>query len=285
MTVFLNGNYVDGSAAVIPVTDRGFIFGDGVYEVFRSVDGRLFEGERHQERLEEGLAALRIAMPEAAHGGALREIAARLLEENGHSRGHATVYVQITRGAAPRAHQFPADDVRPTMFVTTSALNSLEAVRSAGAVVITQPDVRWYRCNIKTIQLLPNVLAKQAAIESGGFEALFIRNGMVTEGTHSNLFAVLEGEVRTHPDNNLILPGVTRSVVLELAAELGFPVREEAITEEEIGQVDELFLTGTTTDVLPIAQVDGRHVGTGSPGPVAGQLYEALYRRMHEGRD
>jgi D-alanine transaminase len=285
MIVFLNGNYIDAAQAVVPVTDRGFIFGDGVYEVYRSVDGRLFAGERHQQRLEEGLAALRIPTPDHARAGALREVADRLLAENGHSRGHSTVYVQVTRGAAPRVHQFPPEDTQPTMYVTTAPLKSLDEIRSAGARVITQPDVRWYRCNIKTIQLLPNVLAKQAAVESGAFEALFIRNGMVTEGTHSNLFAVLEGVIRTHPDNNLILPGITRSVVLELAAQLGLEVREEAITEEEIGQADELFLTGTTTDVLPIVEVDGRHVGAANPGPVASRLYEALAKAMSEPAD
>jgi D-alanine transaminase len=284
MIVFLNGNFVDASRASIPVTDRGFIFGDGVYEVYRSVDGRLFAGDRHQQRLEEGLAALRIPMPDAAHAGELKEIAARLLGENGHAAGHATIYVQITRGAAPRAHQFPPDGTAPTMYVTTSPLKSLAETRASGAAAITQPDVRWYRCNIKTIQLLPNVLAKQAAVESGAFEAIFIRDGMVTEGTHSNLFAVLEGELRTHPDNNLILPGITRSVVLEIARDLGITVREEAIAADEIGQVDELFLTGTTTDVLPVTEVDGRHVGTGSPGEVATKLYEALSSMM-EGRD
>jgi D-alanine transaminase len=140
--------------------------------------------------------------------------------------------------------------------------------------------VRWLRCDIKTIQLLPNVLAKQAAVEAGAFEAIFIRDGYAMEGTHSNLFAVLDGELRTHPTNNLILPGVTRDVVLELAREQGIPVREEPVTEAELRRADELFFTGTTTDVLPVGRVDDFTVGNGRPGPIAGALYKALVARM-----
>lgn len=281
MQAYLNGQYLAKDQARLSVDDRGFVFGDGVYEVFRAIDGELFEAERHQRRLEEGLQALRITPPREAEAGTLNEIATRLLRENGHDSGHATVYIEITRGAAPRAHVFPAAGTPPTVYLTTNPFKDAAAVRQAGAKAITQPDVRWLRCNIKTVQLLPNVLAKQAAAEAGAFEAILIReNGTVTEGTHSNLFAVLEGEIRTHPANNYILPGITRAVVLELAAELGMTVREEAITEQELGACDELFLTGTTTDVMPVVSLDGRLVGTGEPGPIAMKLYEGLVARM-----
>lgn len=278
---YLNGEYLDKSAATLSVDDRGFVFGDGIYEVFRAIDGELFEGERHQRRMLAGLDALRITRPQEAERAATAEIASRLLRENGHDTGHATVYVEITRGAAPRAHVFPPAATRPTVFITTYPFKDASDVRARGAAAITQPDVRWLRCNIKTVQLLPNVLAKQAAAEAGAFEAIFIReDGTVTEGTHSNLFAVLDGELRTHPATHLILPGITREVVIELAAELGMPVREEAITEGELGGCDELFLTGTTTDVMPLVSLDGRLVGTGEPGPIAMRLYEALAARM-----
>ena len=281
MQAYLNGKYLPKDQAALSVDDRGFVFGDGVYEVYRAVDGELFEGERHHRRLAAGLQAIRIAPPREVEPAVLGEIATRLLRENGHDAGHATVYVQVTRGAAPRAHVFPAADTRPTVFLTTYPFKDAAAVRARGAAAITQPDVRWLRCDIKTVQLLPNVLAKQAAQEAGAFEAILIReNGVVTEGTHSNLFAVLEGELRTHPANNYILPGITRAVVLELAAEQGLTVREEAITEQELGACDELFLTGTTTDVMPVVSLDGRLVGTGEPGPIAMQLYEALAARM-----
>ena len=234
MQAYLNGKYLDKSAATVSVDDRGFVFGDGVYEVYRAVDGELFEGARHHARLLAGLDALRIGRPAEAGEQELGAIAARLLQANGHDTGHATVYFEITRGAAPRAHVFPAAGTAPTVFVTTYAFKDSAALRAEGAKAITQPDVRWLRCNIKTVQLLPNVLAKQAAAEAGAFEAILIReDGTVTEGTHSNLFAVLEGEIRTHPATNLILPGVTRAVVLEIIAELsgelGLTLREEAM--------------------------------------------------------
>lgn len=281
MRAYLNGEYVDKSNASLSVDDRGFVFGDGVYEVYRAIDGELFEGDRHHRRLLFGLEQLRIDQPREAAPASLVEIASRLLKENGHDTGHATVYVQITRGAAPRAHVFPAAGTPPTIFITTYPFKDATAMRAEGAKAITQPDVRWLRCNIKTVQLLPNVLAKQAAAEAGALEAILIReDGTVTEGTHSNLFAVVEGEIRTHPATNLILPGITREVVLELAAELDMTVRQEPITEGELGGCDELFLTGTTTDVMPVVSLDGRLVGTGQPGPVAMKLYDALVSRM-----
>ena len=280
MIVYLNGSYISSEHAQLSALDRGFVFGDGVYEVWRVVNGRLFEAERHRERLERGLRDLRIGPPDGADADGLRTIAERLLRENGLLDGHATFYVQVTRGAAPRTHQFPPPSTRPTIFAYTGALKSLDQDRRTGARAITRPDVRWLRCDIKTVQLLPNVLAKQAAVDAGAFEAIFVRDGIVTEGTHSNLFAVLNGELRTHPTNNLILPGVTRDVVLELARELGIPRREQAVTEADLRKVEELFFTGTTTDVLPVVRVDDFMIGDGRPGPIAGALYEALLARM-----
>jgi D-alanine transaminase len=237
MLVYLNGSYLPADRAQLSALDRGFVFGDGVYEVWRVVNGKLFEAERHRERLERGLRELRIGPPDGADADGLRTIAERLLRENGLLDGHATFYVQVTRGVAPRTHQFPPAGTRPTIFAYTAALKSLEQDRRIGARAITRPDVRWLRCDIKTIQLLPNVLAKQAAVEAGAFEAIFVRDGYAMEGTHSNLFAVLDGKVRTHPANNLILPGVTRDVVLELARDLGIPSREEPVTEAELRKV------------------------------------------------
>src|SRR3712207_4618727 len=279
-TVYVNGSYLPSERASLSPLDRGFVFGDGVYEVWRVVNGRLFEAERHRERLERGLRELRIGPPDAADADGLRTIAERLLGENGLLDGHATFYVQVTRGAAPRAHQFPPVGTRPTIFAYTAGLKSLDEARRTGARAITQPDVRWLRCDIKTIQLLPNVLAKQAAVDAGAFEAIFVRDGIAMEGTHSNLFSVLNGELRTAPANNLTLPGVTRSVVLELAQELGIPCREQPVTEAELRWVEEVFFTGTTTDVLPVVQVDDFQIGDGKPGPIAAALYEALVGRM-----
>jgi D-alanine transaminase len=280
MLVYLNGSYVPAERAQLSALDRGFVFGDGVYEVWRVVNGRLFEAERHRDRLERGLRELRIGPPDGADADGLRTIAERLLRENGLLEGHATFYVEVTRGVAPRTHQFPPTGTRPTIFAYTAALKSNQHDRRTGARAITRPDIRWLRCDIKTVQLLPNVLAKQAAIEAGAFEAIFIRDGVATEGTHSNLFAVLDGELRTHPANNLILPGVTRDVVLELAREQRIPVREEPVGESDLRKCAEIFFTGTTTDVLPIVRVDDFVVGNGKPGPIAGALYDGLVARM-----
>jgi D-alanine transaminase len=261
---------------MIPVEDRGFIFGDGVYEVWRVIGGRLFETERHLARLKFGLRELRIAEPDLTDADVLCGIADRLLTESGLLDGEATLYVEITRGAAPRTHNFPPAGTKPTVFATVNRFTPPEELRARGAAAITMPDIRWLRCDIKTVQLLPNVLAKQAAVEAGATEAWLIRDGVVTEGSHANVLGVLDGAIRTHPTNNLILPGITRSVVLELARAAGIPVVEEAFGERDIANLEEAFLAGTTTDVMPIVRVDDRVIGDGAPGPITRRLHTAF---------
>ena len=282
MLVYLNGRYLPSADATISVMDRGFVFGDGVYEVWRVVRGQLFEAERHQARLDRGLRALRIVPPDEARLERIVAIAERLLDENGLAAGEATLYVEITRGAAPRTHYFPPADTLATMLVTVSAFTPSPA-RFSGTTVITQPDIRWMRCDIKTIQLLPNVLARQAATEAGASEAIFVRDGIITEGSHTTVFGVIGGVLRTHRANHHVLPGVTRDVVMELARELGREVREEGIPLTELPRVTELFLTGTTTDVTPVLQVDGRAIGDGAPGRLTGTLRDRLIARMVSG--
>jgi D-alanine transaminase len=277
--LYLNGQFVPDAQATISVLDRGFIFGDGVYEVWRVVQGRLFEPERHQARLERGLSELQIVQPAAARLASITEIGERLFSENGLLDAEATLYVEITRGAAPRTHYFPPASTAPTMLVAASPFTPSPA-RHKGTAVVTQPDIRWLRCDIKTIQLLPNVLARQAATVAGASEAIFVRDGVITEGTHTTIFGVLDGVLRTHPANNLVLPGVTRDIVIEIAHSLGIPVREEAISTEELHQLDELLLTGTTTDVTPILSVDGLPIGNGTPGAVARALLGELLSRI-----
>jgi D-alanine transaminase len=279
MLVYLNGRYVPSGEATISALDRGFVFGDGVYEVWRVARGRLFEAARHHARLARGLRELRIPAPPESTLERITAIGERLLDENGLAGVEATLYVEITRGVAPRTHYFPPADTAPTMLAMASGFTPSQA-RHRGTVVITQPDVRWLRCDLKTVQLLPNVLARQAATEAGASEAIFVRDGVLTEGTHTTVFAVIDGVLRTHPANNLVLHGVTRDLVSELAAEAGIAVREQAITVGELPNVSELFLTGTTTDVTPVVRVDARPVGTGSPGPVARLLLDRLLERM-----
>lgn len=280
MTVYLNGQYLKAEDAKIPVLDRGFIFGDGVYEVWRFVDGTLFEHERHERRLKNGLKSIEIDVPDR-DVEALADVAERLIGENGLSRGEGTFYVEVTRGAAPRTHAFPPRGTRPTIFGMVSKFQVPEALREAGAKAITQPDVRWLRCDVKTIQLLPNCLAKQKAHEAGALEAIFIRDGIVTEGTHTSVLGVKDGTLLTHPLSPLILPSVTREVVLEIAHEQGVPVKERPFSETELFQLDELFVSGTTTDVTPIVEVDGKKIGAGRPGPVSKQLYAGLQGRLY----
>jgi D-alanine transaminase len=279
---YRNGEYLPRASATISVEDRGFIFGDGVYEVWRVVDGKLFETDRHLARLAFGLSELRIDSPDILRGEPLREIADRVLAESGLLEGEASLYVEVTRGAAPRAHAFPPAGTKPTVFVMANRLTPANALRERGAAAITTPDIRWLRCDIKTIQLLPNVLAKQAAAERGATEAIMIRDGVVTEGSHANVLAVVDGAVRTHPLNNLILPGITRGVILDLARNLGIGVREEALTESELFEVDELFIVGTTTDVMPIVRVNDRPIGAGVPGETTKRLSREYRAFMEE---
>ena len=276
--VFLNDAFVPAADARIPVGDRGFLFADGVYEVMRVYGGRRVLFDAHLARLERGLAELAIAWDGAA---GLAAIADRLLAENGLSDADATVYVQVTRGAPEkRSHAFPAG-VAPTVYVAAQAHPRHPDERyEAGVKAILVEDTRWKRRDIKTISLLPNVLANQRAHELGAFEALFVEDGNVLEGSHSNLFAVLDGVARTHPATREILPGITRAVILELAREVGVETREEPIPRDALGAASELFLTGTTTEVMPVTRLDGAPVGSGRPGPVARALQAAYVERV-----
>jgi D-alanine transaminase len=252
------------------------VFGDGVYEVWRVVNGRLFENERHLARLAFGLGELRIVPPEIVHPERLLDVANHLLEQSGLTDAEATLYVEITRGVAPRTHAFPVSAVEPTVYATVNRFTPPEAQRLRGAACITIPDIRWLRCDIKTIQLLPNVMAKQAAAERDAVDAIMLRDGMATEGSHANVFAVVDGVVRTHPTNHLILPGITRAIVIDLARERGLTVREDAVSDAELKRADEIFLAGTTTDVMPIVTLDDHPVGSGTPGEITTQLVRAF---------
>ena len=277
---YLNGEFLPRSSATLSVDDRGFVFGDGVYEVWRVIGGRPFELDAHLARLQSGLGELRIAPPDIVERDVFTAVADRLLAAAGLLAGEATIYLEITRGAAPRTHAFPAVATRPTVYAVANRFEPPEPLRARGARAITAADTRWLRCDIKTIQLLPNVLAKQAAADAGATEAIFVRGGDVTEGSHTNVFGVRRGVVHTHPANNLILHGVTRQVVIDLARAQALEVRETPIGAAQLGELDELFLVGTTTDVMPVVQVDQTPIGAGTPGPVARQLQQALRARL-----
>jgi D-alanine transaminase len=279
MPVYLNGEYIPAEAARVPVDDRGFLFADGVYEVARVYDGRIFKMDRHLRRMADGLAAIRVEFPGLAE---LAGVAERLLDENGLRSGGATIYIQVTRGVAPRKHAFPTG-VQPTVFVAARPYaEPPESYWTAGVAAIRYPDVRWARCDIKSVALLPNVLANQAAHEVDAFEALFVRDGVVIEGSHSNFAAVLDGTVVTYPRCNYILAGITRESVLQLCRDLDIPVREGPVYERELYEAGEAFLLGTTTEVMPVVRVDGRPIGEGTPGPITRRLIQA-YRALTRG--
>jgi D-alanine transaminase len=196
-------------------------------------------------------------------------------------RGEATVYLQVSRGAAARVHHFPPPGTTATVYASASAFKPDLAMREHGAKGITLADIRWARCDLKTVNLLGPVLARQAAAEAGAYEAILHRDGMVTEGAATNVFMVVDGVLRTYPLSHYILPGITRAVVVELAAGLGIPLAERPVALRDLPHVAELFVCGTTTDVQPIVELDGRPIADGKPGPVTVKLREALASRMY----
>jgi D-alanine transaminase len=277
--VYLNGEFLPRHEAKLSVDERGFFFGDGVYEVTRAVDGRLFESGRHLKRLARGLRELRLEPSISL--GEIEAVSLELLRRNDITSGEGTVYLQITRGAAPRTHHFPPAGTPCTVFLSAQRFALPSDKRATGVSVVTYPDIRWSRCDIKTVNLLAAVMAKQHAVDHGVFEAIFVRESAITEGSHTNVFGVIDGELRTYPASNLILPGITRDVVLEVARELDVPVNETPFHVHHLPQLQEAFLTGTTTDVMPIVSIDGTPVGDGRPGKVSMQLYEALAARLY----
>lgn len=273
--VYLNGEYLPKDAARISPDDRGFLFADGVYEVIRSYGGRLFGEGPHLDRLANGLAALRIAGVDAR---SLGDVAREVLARNDLAAHDATVYVQVTRGAAPRTHAFPAPPVPPTVYVSAQRFVP-KYDPATGVAAITVPDLRWARCDIKSVSLLPNCLANQQAQEAGAQEAIFIRDGVALEGSHTSFFALLDGVVRTAPTSNYILPGVTRAAILDICRREGIRAEEAPVSHHQLRQAEELFLAGTTMEVMPIVRLDGRNVSGGRPGPVAQQLLQR-FREM-----
>jgi D-alanine transaminase len=283
--VYVNGALVPRTEARVSVEDRGFVFGDGVYEVLRIINGRPFAARFHNERLRRSLEGIRISLAGKDSPESLTEIGRHLLEENGLLQGEATLYMQVTRGATTRAHNFPPPEVPPTVYISVARFTPYSELARNGASAITHPDLRWGRCDLKTLNLLPNVLASQAAKERGTFEAMLIRDGVVTEGTKTNFFGVVDGTLRTHPCDEHILPGVTRSILRELARELSVELDETPIQESEIPQLSELFLTGTTTDVMPVVTLDNKPVGNGKPGEVTRKLQGVLAESLASGGD
>ena len=250
--------------------DRGYYFGDGVYEVFRVYNGRIFEAEGHYRRLEKSARDTRIALPYPIPQ--LNERLVELIRLNELDEG--IVYLQITRGEAPRSHPFP--QAEPVLMAYCSPLARPLQTMEKGIRAITMDDIRWLRCDLKTLNLLPNVMAKQHAIDQGADDVILHRSGVVTECSASNFMIVKDGVVRTHPANHLILHGITRDVVIRLAGQLSIALQEEPFTLEDLHTADEAFLTSTTQEVMPVISVNGEPVSSGQPGPVTRKLQQAF---------
>lgn len=277
---YVNGRYVPHANAMVHIEDRGYQFADGVYEVVPVVDGVLIDETAHLDRLGYSLGELRIAWPvrRTALGVILRELMAR----NGLKRG--IIYFQVTRGVAPRDHKFPGA-AKSALVITTKRLNPPSAAMiNDGVAVSTQPDIRWARRDIKSVSLLPNILAKQAAVEAKAFEAWLVEaNGIVTEGSSTNAWIVTQaGEVVTHPKTYDILGGVTRLSLLELARKAGTKVIERAFTRDEALAAAEAFLTSSSAFVVPVTRIDGQAIGNGKPGPVTRRLREIYVASVNE---
>lgn len=277
-----NGEELPLDQVRVSVLDRSFLFGDAVYEMLRLYDGRPFLLAEHLERLRYSLGELRIRAD-------VDRLERRMRSTLEHSRvANGAIYIHISRGAAPRrTHQFPVPPPPPNELIWVRAVegDAAAAYRESGATAITVPDLRWKRCDIKSVNLLGNVLAAEAAEEAGCFEAILIgSDGVITEGSHTSVFGVQAGRVLTAPLQSNVLPGITRSLVVKLAARVGVPIVEESLRQNQLRELDELFITGTSIDLLPVTVVDGRPVGSGRPGPVAARLRQAYLDFVADGQ-
>lgn len=272
LIVYLNGEYLPLNQAKVSVLDRGFLFGDGIYEVIPVYGGKPFRLAEHLERLGNSLAGIRMVSPLSAL--AWQDVFSQLIQ----GMEDQQIYLQITRGVGPkRDHAFPSG-VEPSVFAMCTPIAPIPA---SGVKAITVPDIRWQWCHIKAVTLLANVLQRQQAVELGCAEAIMVRDGYANEGAASNLFAVVDGVLLTPPKGNDILPGITRDLVVEIAQDNFMPLEQRRIVVDELRQAEEVWLTSSTREVLPVIELDGRKVGKGEPGSVWVRM-NALYQERKE---
>ncbi len=274
---YVNGTFLPIDEATISIEDRGFQFADGVYEVVSTYGGRPYAMGAHMERLQRSLHEIRIEFDVSG----LPAVVQQGIERAGFDE--ALVYLQITRGAAPRHHEFPERPPQPTVVMTVKQLHRPDpTLHERGVSVITTPDLRWKRCDIKSIALLPNILAKQLAHEAGAYEAILVDDGeRVTEGSSTSSFRVTGGVVFTSSPGAHILPSITRGVLIDLIHGLGIKLLEEFSTVEDYRTADEVFLAGTTTEAMPVIRVDDMQIGDGTPGPITRRIREAFVTSVH----
>ena len=267
---YFNGTFMPLEDVHVSPMDRGFLFGDGVYEVIPVYAGRLFRLEEHLDRLDRSMQG--IDLPNPYSRDRWRALLDELVKRNG--SGEQSVYFQVTRGVAvPRSHAYP-HDTRPTVFAMTRAVAASSGASPMSA--ITRHDNRWEHCDIKAIALLANCMHKQAAVSQGAHESILLRDGMVTEGSSSNVFVVKDGAVATPPKSSAILPGITRDVALELMHQAGMTVEERAVSEQALRDADEVWVTSSTLEISPVVTLDGEAVGSGAPGPVWARVHDLM---------
>ncbi|MGE3874311.1 MAG: D-amino-acid transaminase [Parvibaculaceae bacterium] len=268
--VYVNGSYVPENEGKVSIFDRGFLFADGVYEVTAVINGRLVDYDPHAERLDRSLKEIQMAWP--CSKAELRQMHEELVKRNKLDEG--IIYMQVTRGAADRDFKFPKE-TKSTLIAFTQVQKLVENPNAAAGVkVVTIPDIRWARRDIKSVMLLAPVLGKQHAYEQGAFEGWMVEDGKVTEGTSSNAYIVKDDRIITRPLSNAILAGCTRRSLFRMAKEHGVAIEERLFTPEEAYQADEAFLTSASNFVLPIVEIDGKRIGGGQPGPVVRKLRE-----------
>jgi D-alanine transaminase len=274
-----NGKIIDRSDAKVDVEDRGYQFGDGVYEVIRIYNGKMFTANEHLDRFVKSADSIGISLPFTTEQ--LTNLLEELIEKNNLQLGN--IYMQITRGAAPRNHAFPTGSVTPTIIAYTNKVDRpVENLKSGVKTILTE-DIRWLRCDIKSLNLLGNLLAKQKATEAGCFEAIQHRGHDVTEGSTSNIFIVKSGVVITHESNHLILKGITKDVILKICEENNIPYEERTFTIDELKGADEIFLSSTTAEVMPVIEMNGKVVQSGTPGVITRNL-QNLFEQAIEGQ-
>ncbi|MEY9868758.1 D-amino-acid transaminase [Peribacillus sp. RS7] len=275
--IIFNGDLKSRSEVKVDIEDRGYQFGDGVYEVIRVYNGELFAGDMHLNRLMDSAKLIQMKVPFT-----VAEIKARMKElitEDQLKDG--IVYMQLTRGASPRTHSFPTTEVEPVFVAYTKEIPYTGKMKP-GVKAVTTDDIRWLRCNIKSLNLLGNIMAKQQAVEAGCDEAIQHRDGTVTEGSSSNVSIVVDGLIKTHPATNLILNGITRQVMLKLCTDHGIPYVEEAFTVEDMMAADEVLYTSTSVEVTPIINIDGQSIAAGEPGPITQRLQKLFSEEIEK---
>ncbi|AZB42166.1 D-amino-acid transaminase [Bacillus sp. FJAT-42376] len=272
MKILMNQELIDRDQAKVDIEDRGYQFGDGVYEVIRVYDGEIFTMDEHLERLKRSAGEIKISLPYDLEE--LKDRVRELVSVNGVWDGG--IYMQVTRGVSARNHLFPGPDVNAQLVAYPIPSKRPAELQKTGVEVITAEDMRWKRCDIKSLNLLWNVMAKQEASDAGKYETVFVRDGVITEGSSTNFYAVKDGTVYTHPANNFILNGITRLKIIEACRNAGVKVVEKEIPAADLDQYEEAFISSTTIEVMPVVKIDSRPFSSGRPGPVTLSIQKAF---------